>query len=340
MFAVKLEPPKPTRPTRRATVRGDLSDYARSTFLAFVCCGPIWACTPESTTHVAQRGELEQIKLEAHGVPRSYLLYTPAVHDEAAESPLVLLFHGGHGSARDLVEHTGFNSVADQGQFLIAYPDSVEGHWNDGRPETETEVDDVAFVDALLVDVARRRKVDAQRVYAAGISNGGSFTARLACERAGRFAALAQVVSTMAVKLYASCKPERPVPMLIMNGTDDPLHPWRGGALRKSGRLGKGGEVIGTEHAARFWADHDDCTGREESELPDREPADGTRVRAIHYTHCSLGSEVLLLAIEGGGHAWPGAPERPFLARLTGRTSRDIDGSEVIWEFVSKHRLQ
>src|SRR5262245_47027583 len=71
-------------------------DRARGTFLALVCCCVIWACTSDGTTEAAERGNLEQIKVKADGVERSYLLYTPAGLDESAESPLILLFHGGH----------------------------------------------------------------------------------------------------------------------------------------------------------------------------------------------------------------------------------------------------
>jgi polyhydroxybutyrate depolymerase len=113
--------------------------------------------------------------------------------------------------------------------------------------------------------------------------------------------------------------------------------PWNGGELpRKFGA--KGGRVISVHDTIEFWRKHNGCsTSAREIALPDRDPGDGTRVMQTQYGSCKDNAQVMLLAVEGGGHAWPGAPERPKIARIVGRTSRDIDASEMIWEFFSRH---
>ncbi|MGB5517367.1 MAG: hypothetical protein WBO73_02730 [Gammaproteobacteria bacterium] len=47
-------------------------------------------------------------------------------------------------------------------------------------------------------------------------------------------------------------------------------------------------------------------------------------------------SEIILYAIEGGGHTFPGSnvPDRP---RLVGKKNNDIDGAKVIWKFFNRH---
>ena len=53
--------------------------------------------------------------------------------------------------------------------------------------------DDIAFIGALLDAVEQSVCVDASRVYATGVSNGGGMVARLACELSDRLAAIAPV---------------------------------------------------------------------------------------------------------------------------------------------------
>ena len=79
-------------------------------------------------------------------------------------------------------------------------------------------MDDVGFVDALLADLDTRVCVDTHRTYAMGISNGGYFAYRLACERASRFAAVAPVSGPENV---SPCTPGRAVPVMHFHGTAD-----------------------------------------------------------------------------------------------------------------------
>ena len=82
-------------------------------------------------------------------------------------------------------------ALADRHGFIAVYPDSRRGHWDDGRETVTDPTDDVAFIGALLDALAAEYAVDARRIYAAGISNGGMMSMRLACELSGRLAAIA-----------------------------------------------------------------------------------------------------------------------------------------------------
>jgi len=275
------------------------------------------------------------------GLKRTYLLYVPATLDQSKAAPLVMVFHGGFGSGSRIARHIGMNRVADREKFLVVYPDGVDSHWNDGRSTTASGADDVSFVLALIKHISAEYRIDQKRLYATGISNGGYLTQRLACELTDKIAAFAPVSSTMPVALHASCRPTKPVSMLMINGKDDPLVPWNGGELTSGKRMGgKGGVVISVPETFEFWRAHDGCSGEGVvTALPDTDPDDGTRVDESRYADCKLGSEVILLTIEGGGHTWPGSPEKPRMKKRTGRTSYDINASQVIWNFFKQHHL-
>jgi polyhydroxybutyrate depolymerase len=260
--------------------------------------------------------------------------------------PLVFLLHGGGGTGEGMGELTmgGFNRLADRESFIVVYPNGIEKHWNDGRGlqayrAHRENIDDVGFISALIEHLIRTLNVDPNRIYAVGISNGGQFSQRLACELSDRIAAIGVVAIQLPEHLPSSCAPKRPVSVLMMPGTEDPLVPWEGGEIGfRRGR--KFGKVLSVPESMRFWAKQNQCP---ESPLitheSDRDPKDGTRVRREAYVPCGEGAEVVLYAIEGGGHTWPGG-DQYLPAGIIGRTSRDIDANEVIWDFFKRHTLR
>ncbi len=55
---------------------------------------------------------------------------------------------------------------------------------------------------------------------------------RLGCELEDKISAIAVVAATMGRELFARCKPARPVSVLIIHGTEDPLVPYEGGRVQ------------------------------------------------------------------------------------------------------------
>ncbi len=267
---------------------------------------------------------------------RRYLLHTPGAYPRGGPAGLAFVLHGGGGTGRSMERMTGFNDLADREGFVAVYPDAVERNWNDGRDDPNIRsqrehVDDVGFISALITLLTREFGIDPRRVYATGISNGAFMSQRLAVELSDRIVAVAPVVGGMAPRLRERT-PNTPVSVLVMNGTDDPLVPYRGGAVARNR-----GETLGVAEIVRFWVTRNRCVDRPEvAFLPDRDPADGTRVRRSVYAACAGKTEVVLYAVEGGGHTWPSGPQYLPVA-IIGRTSRDIDATRVIWEFFAAH---
>ena len=266
--------------------------------------------------------------LRVDGVERNYVLYVPSSHRRTASMALVLVFHGGGGWAQGFARHTGFSAVAEREGFVVAYPQGLERRWNDGRGYG-TSHDDVGFVRALVDSLQRELGLDPRRIYATGISNGAMFSYRLVCDLPGVLAAIASVAGALPAQLAPVCGHALPVSVLAFQGTADPLVPYTGGGVVR-----RRGSVLGAERSIAFWAEIDGCAGQPSTVVEPDRVRDGTRVRRLEYAGCREGRAVVLYTIEGGGHTWPGGPG---VGLVVGRVSREIDATQVIWEFFANH---
>jgi polyhydroxybutyrate depolymerase len=273
--------------------------------------------------------------ISSGGRERTYRLYAPPTLSPSAPAALVLVFHGGEGDGASAERLTRFDDLADRDRFLVVYPDGVGKHWNDGRAVQAFEsvregVDDVAFVDALIEAVSREFRVDADRVFATGISNGGIFSNFLGARLASRIAAIAPVAGTLAEPARSDFRPAHPVSVLLVSGTDDALVPYAGGALASAH-----GRVLGAEETARLWAKTDGC-GSDPVKDPPSSPVDECRTVRSRWTGGRGKTEVVLDTIEGGGHTWPGGPQYAPKS-LIGRACPEPDATREIWEFFRAH---
>ncbi len=275
------------------------------------------------------------------GLKRTYVLYRPATLDPKLRHPLLLCLHGGTGTGSGMQKLTfdRFNELADRDGWLVAYPDGIGKNWNDGRKIDDEahgkDLDDVGFLSALIDLMVQKEGVDPKRVYVTGISNGAMMTCRLVCELSDKIAAGAPVAGSMPKNLPAVCSPKFPVSMLFINGDKDPLVPFEGGFVHFFRR--KRGEIIAPARAAADWAALDGCKGAPvTTALPVLDPKDPTRVDRIAYPPSANGSEVLFFVVHGGGHTWPGGL-RYAGEWMVGKVSRQLDASDLIWDFFKRH---
>ncbi|QDU22337.1 extracellular catalytic domain type 1 short-chain-length polyhydroxyalkanoate depolymerase [Urbifossiella limnaea] len=282
------------------------------------------ADTPAAPVPVAAR------KVKSGGKERTYLVHVPKGLDAKTPAPVVVVFHGAGMTARIMRAVTGLDAVADKHRFVVAYPDGTGliPTWNSGGiPFVVNKTDDVVFARDLLDDLKAVAAVDPKRVYAAGFSNGGMMTYKLANEQADAFAAVCAVGGTMT---YEEPAPKRPVPVLHFHGTDDAFVPMTG-----TPRTGKGPAFKSVEATAAAWAKANGCAAAPvEAELPDADPDDGCKVKRKTFAGGTGGAEVVVYTVEGGGHNWFG---RPSLGGLTGRSTTDVDVNGRMWEFFQKH---
>ena len=298
-----------------------------------------WYLRADPMDAPALPGRVETGSMEYQGHTRSWLAYVPAAVSEAPA--LVIVMHGSMGTGEQMRSLTryGFDVAAERGGFIALYPDGYEQHWNDCRAGANylantLNIDDVGFMRALVRQLVAEKGVDPARVFATGLSNGGQMAYRLALEAPEMVAGIAAVAANLPAASNFDCEPSgQAVATLVMNGTEDPVNPYRGGVVEIFGDTSRG-EVLSATATAAYWAGLAGYSGEGESRVwPRRAPDDATSVESMEWAGAGR-APVSLVTIVGGGHTVPSPVFN--LPRILGPTSHQLDGPEVIWDFFSK----
>ena len=288
-----------------------------------------------------QEASLERI--DVGGRERSYWIVRPPGLTRPA--PVVFVLHGGGPTDGRGTFRYGLHERGLRDGVITVHPNGAGGPgsgWNDGRGSSfllarGDAPDDVAFFRAMIDRLIADGSADPDQVYVTGGSNGGMMTLRLACETSDRLAGVAAFVANLPEPLQTTCRPSRPIPVLLMNGTADVMMPYDGGPVAPITGQDRG-MVLSTRETVDFWVQANGCIGDPERlDLPDVDPSDGTRVSLEAHRACADGTTVVLYSVDGGGHQLPRLAEagpRQVQPRTAGVSSRDIDGAEVIWTFL------
>ncbi|MBZ0278920.1 MAG: hypothetical protein K8I60_22430, partial [Anaerolineae bacterium] len=259
-------------------------------------------------------GGTDELPLQAEpytGLARSYALYVPASYDPAVPMPLVMMLHGRFGTGAGMAALTDMNILAEKYGFIGLYPDGIDNQWNyvrniPGYPDAQ---DDNVFLSNLIADVSLNLNVDQTRIYVAGFSNGGFMTGRLACENPNQYAAFATVSAAGFGGMLSVCPEGHPIAMLMMHGTADTNVPWDGQAYTRGDRTIY--SLVPVADTLSFWAQYIDCEpSLETEELPQQGGSPGTMVKRLVVSGCPENAGLILYAVLGGGHNWPGKPGR------------------------------
>jgi polyhydroxybutyrate depolymerase len=274
---------------------------------------------------------------------RFYIVHVPPNYSPSKEWPVVVMFHGGGGTAEYAMEETRWNTKADQEEFLAVFPEGTRPNpsqpasfydnpqtWNDssgrqGIGAVERNAADVEFVSMMLSDIKADLSIDECRIYATGFSNGASMAFRVTRELSTVFAATAPVAGG---DWLMNETPERPLPLLYMTGTADPLNPLDGGEIH-IGNITYGvkapvWEMIGN------WVTIDGCFG-DGCIVYNQDGATG-----VAYSTVSETDEVVLYTIEGHGHYWPGGPT-DLPESIAGNNTAKLNATDIIWDFFAEH---
>lgn len=137
---------------------------------------------------------VQTLELEVNGVRRQALVVCSTDKD-CASRPLVFVFHGRKGTMERASERMAIYEYMPEA--VVVYP---QGLWGEGAifegygwelPTAERESKDIPFFDALLHKVCTEYRIDTNRIYAMGHSNGAGFTHALWALRGDIFAAFA-----------------------------------------------------------------------------------------------------------------------------------------------------
>jgi polyhydroxybutyrate depolymerase len=232
-------------------------------------------------------------RVDTRGGPRLAIVHPAAVEP----APTVIVLHGAISSAAWAERHFGFVEAAAARSFAAAFPQANAAQWNAARAPLSPRTDDVAFLRRLVVDLVERGIAEPERIYIAGVSSGGMMALRMVCEAAEMFAGAGTVIASMPVGTGAACRPARPVPVVMFNGTADALVPYHGGGI---GPLNIGGFVWGAERTAAFLAHANGCVARP---LTRDVSLEKTSVTRITWTGCDGDAGVVLYRVNGGRHS-------------------------------------
>ncbi len=300
--------------------------------------------TPRPDAGTLPPGTYFQITpLRYHWSMRTYLLHIPRNYHEQKVWPLVLVLHGAFGTAGTMERQSGFSELADREGFVVAYPNGIGlfgylQHWNAGHccglAEMD-DVDDVGFLRYVIRDVSNRVRVDPQRMYVVGHSNGAMLAYRFASENSESIAAVGVVAGSLGSSKdrgNTTCRigpPKTPVPLIAIHGREDQTIPFRGGPGLHSGPR----QYLPIVDSVGLWARY--CRCMVAPEVTD-DPCGG---------RCTLtwrdGREepwVVLHILDYWKHVWPGTPATGQLP--PDHPLRMFEASQVIWDFFCSRTPQ
>jgi len=296
---------------------------------------------------------VERIDVTVDGTPRTAQVHLPSNPVGSDPRPVVLSFHGVNGNATLQQATDGLTDKADEEGFVAVYPEGLLVGLNDqvtgttGWDPDGSEVDEPAFVAALLDKLGAEACIDASRVYATGFSAGGYLALVIGCALPERIAAVAAVSGAYQ---STSCSSGRRMPTLAFHGLEDIVTPFDGRSTEQAGTFVPVLEALGAQ------ASRNGCTGG-----PDAQEVTAT-VQSITWTGCA--APTVLYRLRDHGHAWPGHP-LPFtrdlltsvlagsatqppdpltiaigqtpdaMAQNVLLTNVDIDATDIIWDFFS-----
>lgn len=294
----------------------------------------IGALESDFSATTAQRPNRAEVrKFDIGGVVgRHHVVIKPKGHELELNRP-VLIHLTGYGDPLDYeMNYIRIHKYADSVGFVTVYPEAYTRRWNSTMTEITGDptatVDDVQYISTLIDTLRAQYSIDPNRVYITGFSNGGVMANLLATKIPRRITAVCVVAGSISPTIINGYSPNRPVPIMILNGTADPIVPYYGG-----------GNWFSVEHTVGIWRTWYNATVRTDSAVIDGNSTDQSSVLRVRYYGNSVDTPlVVFYKINNGGHEWPGAA--PYVWPGSGIINRDIDvNTEAIKFFVSSKPL-
>lgn len=305
--------------------------------IVFVLLGAAAAYLLYAPRPASPVGPIEVVTLEVGGHTRRYSVFSPAALQAGAS--VLVAFHPSQSSGEEMRRIVGgvLEPMAEQENVVVVYPDGYEGHFNDCRrvasySARKLDVDDVGLTRRIIEQLVARKKVDAERVYAIGYSNGGHMALRLALEAPelikGAVAIAANLPALDNMDCTVAASPSRFI--ALVEGTRDPINPYEGGPVTLFG-FGNRGNVLSAQASAEWFA-HTLGLAATETRLLERISG----MSAHQQDWLSSSGHVRLVTIEGGGHTVPQSAYR--FPRILGSTFQSNSVLESTWQLLAASR--
>jgi len=256
--------------------------------------------------------------IDVGDLERIYSLHIPSGINVTVPIPVVFVFHDYTKAIATLRFQSKFDDISDANNFMVVYPHGIGASWNGGGCcgiAVEDYLDDVEFVNQILIELRKTFTLDAQRIYTAGFSNGGMMAYRLGCEMSETFAAVAAVEGVL---FYDQCEPKNAVSLIHFHGLADPFVPYAGGNGIEEASLY---DFPPVETGIEKWEQWNGC-----SNLP-QVSMQGLITHTV-YSDCKNNTAVELYTFEGMEHAWP---------QPKGSGDLNFPATQTIWDFFVAH---
>jgi polyhydroxybutyrate depolymerase len=222
--------------------------------------------------------------------------------------PVILLLHGGGGTAENIARGSGLGAVGEREGFVAVFPEGINKSWVDGREKIVNRdrkkgvvpPNDFDFVKALVAQLVASGVADPKHVYLAGFSNGGYMSLALACRDAAMFAGVAVFEANIPAVAAPNCHPATSVPFLEMSATGDPK-------VKFDGTTSPDGGIWPTMKTVDFFRKLDGCADQTTVEQLKAHEPNSTGTEVTRWTGCTK-APVVLYKIIGGAHRVPEAP--------------------------------
>ncbi|WP_417430673.1 alpha/beta hydrolase family esterase [Kiloniella sp.] len=219
-----------------------------------------------------------------------YITVMPEAKNEAeneAEAPYPTLFYyHGYGQSADLVlKNNALLKLAASRGVMLVIPDGLNRSWSNVGAPSERR-DEISFTSDILSDVKSRHKLDKDRLWVSGFSQGGSMAWDVACYMGEEFSAFFPVAGSFWRPHPVAC--ENPVNIRHIHGVSDRVVPMTG---RPIGARWHQGDV---KTGVRIWQETNRCEG-------DPEVVSLDDMSCEIWRGCATGKE-MELCLHKGGH--------------------------------------
>jgi polyhydroxybutyrate depolymerase len=231
-----------------------------------------------------------------------------------------------------------FSRLADEkGNVVVVYPTGYKNHWNECRKEANFEanmlnIDDNTFFERMIAYFSQKYKIDKKQVFVTGMSNGGHEVFKLAKELPHLFKKYVAVGANLPIPSNDDCVSSgKPVSMMVINGTGDPINPYQGGEVKLQGGA-KRGNVQSADETMQYWANlaKMDFKNAIKYDFPDTDKEDGAT--ATQYSIQNKKYDIRLIRVENGGHVLS-VPSTKIPSNFGGKAIHDINMAQVIFDF-------
>jgi polyhydroxybutyrate depolymerase len=273
------------------------------------------------------------------GKRRDYIIHLPKNYQALSKPPILVALHGSGGRDENTQRLYRLDAPADKYGYIVVYPQAIYRNWNipgiSAYGQIDSTADDTHFISSLIDSVIRFYKGDSTRVFVTGLSRGGKFSLYLADKLNSKIKAVAPVCASIPNYMEDNYHFNKPMPVLLINGTEDPLVSYKGGygRLNTGQHTGPGFYMLPTEELVNKLVNLNHCDSTVTiTNIPDTDPSDGCK--AIKYFYKNDAAPVEFIKIIGGGHTWAGGFQYlPVFA--IGNTCKDFSAADEILDFFN-----